>query len=68
MYVYKVTIRLAPVLPTSVAVVHFPNPKAATEASIEVLNQGVGIRESFTPSPFLTIHHHPNRMRRAPGR
>ncbi|KAL0961345.1 hypothetical protein HGRIS_006301 [Hohenbuehelia grisea] len=39
-----VTIRLAPVLPTTVAVVHFPDVKLATEAVIDVLNQGVGIQ------------------------
>lgn len=38
------TIRLAPVLPTTVAVVQFPDVRAATEAVIEVMNQGVGIR------------------------
>ncbi|KAF7432528.1 hypothetical protein PC9H_004469 [Pleurotus ostreatus] len=42
--VTEVTIRLAPVLPTTVAVVHFPDVKKATEAVIEVLNQGVGIQ------------------------
>ncbi|THV01036.1 hypothetical protein K435DRAFT_963710 [Dendrothele bispora CBS 962.96] len=42
--VTEVTIRLAPVLPTTVAVVHFPDVKKATEAVIEVMNQGVGIQ------------------------
>ncbi|KAF8990475.1 FAD-linked oxidase-like protein [Cyathus striatus] len=42
--VTEVTIRLAPVLPTTVAVVQFPNVKKATEAVIEVMNQGVGIQ------------------------
>ncbi|KAF8965848.1 hypothetical protein BDZ97DRAFT_1903908 [Flammula alnicola] len=42
--VTEVTIRLAPVLPTTVAVVHFPDMRSATAASIEVINQGVGIR------------------------
>ncbi|KAF5349775.1 hypothetical protein D9758_010226 [Tetrapyrgos nigripes] len=42
--VTEVTIRLAPVLPTTVAVVHFPNVKKATEAVIEVMSQGVGIQ------------------------
>jgi len=40
----EVTIRLAPVLPTNVAVVQFPNVRKATEASIEVMNRGVGIQ------------------------
>ncbi|KAF9037791.1 hypothetical protein BDZ89DRAFT_1061376 [Hymenopellis radicata] len=40
----EVTIRLAPVLPTNVAVVQFPNVRNATEAVIDILNQGVGIQ------------------------
>ncbi|KAI0080145.1 hypothetical protein K474DRAFT_1638149 [Panus rudis PR-1116 ss-1] len=40
----EVTIRLAPLLPTNVAVVHFPDVKKATEAVIEIMNQGVGIQ------------------------
>lgn len=40
-----VTIRLAPVLPTTVAVVPFPDVKQATEAVVDVMNRGVGIRE-----------------------
>ncbi|KAF8558658.1 hypothetical protein OG21DRAFT_1595268 [Imleria badia] len=40
----EVTIRLAPVLPTTVAVVPFPNVKQATEAVINVMNRGVGIQ------------------------
>ncbi|KAK1215299.1 D-lactate ferricytochrome c oxidoreductase [Marasmius sp. AFHP31] len=42
--VTEVTIRLTPVLPTTVAVVHFPDVRKATEAVIEVMNQGVGIQ------------------------
>ncbi|KAL0575139.1 D-lactate ferricytochrome c oxidoreductase [Marasmius crinis-equi] len=42
--VTEVTIRLTPVLPTTVAVVHFPDVRKATEAVIEVLNQGVGVQ------------------------
>ncbi|KAK7461948.1 D-lactate ferricytochrome c oxidoreductase [Stygiomarasmius scandens] len=42
--VTEVTIRLAPVLPTTVAVVHFPDVRKATEAVIEVMNQGIGIQ------------------------
>ncbi len=45
-------------LPTNVAVVQFPNVRKATEAVIEIMNQGVGIREHITPSrlslPTLT--------------
>ncbi|KAF9033575.1 FAD-linked oxidase-like protein [Panaeolus papilionaceus] len=40
----EVTIRLAPVQSTNVAVVHFPDVMSATEASIDILNQGVGIQ------------------------
>ncbi|KAM6490032.1 FAD-linked oxidase-like protein [Amanita muscaria] len=40
----EVTIKLTPVLPTTVAVVHFPDVHKATEAVIEVLNKGVGIQ------------------------
>ncbi|KAJ8597664.1 hypothetical protein M405DRAFT_294811 [Rhizopogon salebrosus TDB-379] len=40
----EVTIRLAPVLPTTVAVVHFPDVKQATEAVTDVINRGVGIQ------------------------
>ncbi|KAK0206868.1 FAD-linked oxidase-like protein [Desarmillaria ectypa] len=42
--VTEVTIRLAPVLPTSVAVVQFPDVRKATEAVREIINQGVGIQ------------------------
>ncbi|KAF8625917.1 hypothetical protein AX17_006643 [Amanita inopinata Kibby_2008] len=42
--VTEVTIRLAPLLPTTVAVVHFPDVRKATEAVIDVMNQGVGIQ------------------------
>lgn len=42
--VTEVTIRLTPLLPTTVAMVHFPNVQKATEASIEALNIGAGIQ------------------------
>ncbi|KAF9447008.1 hypothetical protein P691DRAFT_672357 [Macrolepiota fuliginosa MF-IS2] len=42
--VTEVTIRLAPVLPTTVALASFPDVKKATEAVVEILNQGVGIQ------------------------
>ncbi|KAG2045786.1 hypothetical protein BDR06DRAFT_1015291 [Suillus hirtellus] len=38
-----VTIRRAPVLPTTVAIVHFPDVKRATEAVIDIINRSVGI-------------------------
>ncbi|KIP05310.1 hypothetical protein PHLGIDRAFT_30981 [Phlebiopsis gigantea 11061_1 CR5-6] len=40
----EVTVRLAPVLPTTVAVVQFPDVRAATEAAREIVNAGVGIQ------------------------
>ncbi|KAF8815719.1 hypothetical protein BYT27DRAFT_6661810 [Phlegmacium glaucopus] len=40
----EATIRLAPVLPTTVAVVQFPNVQKATEAVVDVMNKGVGIQ------------------------
>ncbi|KAJ3856156.1 FAD-linked oxidase-like protein [Lentinula lateritia] len=40
----EVTIRLTPVLPTTVAVVHFPDVRKATEAVRDVMNTGVGIQ------------------------
>jgi len=40
----EATIRLTPLLPTTVAVVQFPNVRKATEAANEVLRQGVGIQ------------------------
>ncbi|KAF9077968.1 FAD-linked oxidase-like protein [Rhodocollybia butyracea] len=40
----EVTIRLTPVLPTSVAVVHFPDVRKATEAVRDVMLTGVGIQ------------------------
>ncbi|TFK33515.1 FAD-linked oxidase-like protein [Crucibulum laeve] len=42
--VTEVTIRLAPLLPTTVAAVHFPDVRSATQAVIDVMNQGVGIQ------------------------
>ncbi|KIK64084.1 hypothetical protein GYMLUDRAFT_71528 [Collybiopsis luxurians FD-317 M1] len=40
----EVTIRLAPVLPSTVAVVHFPDVRRACEAVKDVMNKGVGIQ------------------------
>ncbi|KJA24404.1 hypothetical protein HYPSUDRAFT_136362 [Hypholoma sublateritium FD-334 SS-4] len=40
----EVTVRLTPVLPTNVAVVHFPDVHSATAASIDIINQGIGIQ------------------------
>ena len=49
----EVTIRLAPVIPTTVATARFPDIRKATEAVIEILNTGIGIRElSHLPSSF----------------
>lgn len=51
--------RLAPVMPTTVARANFPNVRKATEAVIEILNQGVGIRTSRHLRPsHINEHHH----------
>ncbi|KAI0260644.1 FAD-binding domain-containing protein [Gloeopeniophorella convolvens] len=42
--VTEVTIRLAPVIPSQVAIAQFPNVKSATEAVIDILNSGVNIQ------------------------
>jgi len=42
--VTEATIRLAPVLPTTVAIVQFPDVQKATEAAREIVNHGVGIQ------------------------
>ncbi|TFY62407.1 hypothetical protein EVG20_g6718 [Dentipellis fragilis] len=42
--VTELTIRLAPVLPTTVAIAQFPDVRKATEAVEEILNKGVGIQ------------------------
>jgi FAD/FMN-containing dehydrogenase len=47
--VTEVTIRLTPVLPTTVATVQFPNVRKASEAVIEILNTGIGIRAFVLP-------------------
>ena len=47
-----VTIRLAPVLPTRVAVVQFPDVEHATRASTEALNYGVNLRTFFLRFPY----------------
>ena len=39
-----VTVRLAPLLKTDVAVAQFPDVRTATEAVKDILNKGVGIR------------------------
>jgi D-lactate dehydrogenase (cytochrome) len=38
------TVRLAPIIPSQVAIAQFPSVKQATEAVIEILNTGVNIR------------------------
>lgn len=40
------TLRLAPLLPTTVAVVQFPDVRKATEAVREMINTGASIRMS----------------------
>jgi FAD/FMN-containing dehydrogenase len=46
----EVTIRLAPVVPTTVATARFPNMRKASEAVIEIMNTGIGIRELLSPN------------------
>lgn len=40
----EVTIRLAPLIPTTVATARFPDVRKASEAVIEILNTGIGIQ------------------------
>uniref|UniRef100_A0A0W0FSE9 D-lactate dehydrogenase (cytochrome) n=1 Tax=Moniliophthora roreri TaxID=221103 RepID=A0A0W0FSE9_MONRR len=42
--VTEVTLRLAPVIPYTVAAVHFPDVRKATKAVIEVLKQGIDVQ------------------------
>lgn len=44
----SLAIKLAPLLPTSVAVVQFPDVHAATSASRDIVNSGTGIREPLS--------------------
>ena len=54
----EVTIRLAPVVPTTVATARFPNMRKASEAVIEIINTGIGIRTLFpSPLPFSRTPH-----------
>ena len=46
--------KLAPVLPTTIAAVQFPDVQKATEAVIDVMNKGVGIR--MFPWNFFSKH------------
>ena len=46
----EVTIRLAPLVPTTVATARFPDVRRASEAVIEILNTGIGIRALSIPS------------------
>ena len=43
-HVNLVTVRLAPLLKTDVAVAQFPSVRNATEAVKDILNKGIGIR------------------------
>ena len=42
--IMSVTVRLAPLLKTDVAVVQFPNVRNATAAVKDILDKGIGIR------------------------
>jgi hypothetical protein len=49
----SVTIRLTPLLPTTVAIAQFPDVRKATEAVGDILNSGVGIRKPLLLWPAL---------------
>jgi D-lactate dehydrogenase (cytochrome) len=51
--VTEVTIRLAPVLPTTVATARFPSVRKASDAVVEILNTGIGIRALSRPFPLF---------------
>lgn len=51
----EVTIRLAPVVPTTVATARFPNMRKASEAVIEIMNTGIGIRALLISISFLML-------------
>jgi len=53
--VTEVTIRLAPVLPTTVATARFPNVRKASDAVVEILNTGIGIRALPPPFPLFFL-------------
>jgi FAD/FMN-containing dehydrogenase len=64
--VTEVTIRLAPVVPTTVATARFPDMRKASEAVIEILKTGIGIRAPLFPQfySFFSVSNlspsHPN--------
>jgi hypothetical protein len=66
-YPVTATLRLAPLLPTTVAVAQFPDIRHATDAVCDILNHGVALRELQrslnVPSVELSIPV-PHRMRR----
>ena len=47
------TLRLTPLLPTTVAVAQFPDVRAAADAVAEIVNSGVGIRASLLSLPSV---------------
>jgi D-lactate dehydrogenase (cytochrome) len=51
----ELTIRLAPVIPATVATARFPNIRKASEAVIDILNTGIGIRASSRLHSFLSL-------------
>ena len=50
--VHVVTLRLAPVIPSQVAIAQFPSVKAATEAVIEILSKGYEKKDTDVSLPF----------------
>ena len=68
---HEVTVRLAPVIPSQVAIAQFPSVKAATEVVIEILNTGVNIRRFYhllqTQSSHITLTLIPSSLPSRPG-
>lgn len=49
------TLRLTPLLPTTVAVVQFPDVRRATEAVREMINSGASIRVSLVCKCLIAL-------------
>ena len=65
-----VTVRLAPLLKTDVAVAQFPDVQTATAAVKDILNKGVGIRPVIDPLPLdlaTDLVYRVHRASRRPG-
>ncbi|VDC07107.1 unnamed protein product [Peniophora sp. CBMAI 1063] len=60
--VTELTVRLAPVLPTGVAIVSFPSVRNASDAVVELLNRGAGLQciELLDAHQMRAINNHGN--------